>query len=160
MLDAYSTWLHTLPLWSRPAIATAIPSFAVLAALMIYNRISLHRRGEEFTPSKGKPAGMVAAALLGGAAFYFRDKYPLIPLILDWPNRTFPYYRAHGMTMWLGFLAAGLVARMVSAAFAALFLRGGGRRSGVPMGGFQPVAPPVYIGRVWHRSTRTTYEDE
>ena len=157
---SHPAWLNALPPWAQePFFLSFAPCFVVLVLLMIRHRVKLHRRGEKFTAAKTKPSGYVGLFLIGGALVYFRDKYPVINLVMEWPDR-FPYYRAHGFAMGLGFLAAGLAARMISALFAALFLRGGGARPGVSMGGFQPVAPPAYIARVWHRSTRTTWEDE
>jgi hypothetical protein len=168
-----STWLHTLPPWTQPAVATFIPCVVVLAALMIRHRINLHRRGEQFTTRKKHPAELVAVLLCGGALFYFHAHVPSIATILDWPDRTFPYYRAHGFMMWVGFFTAGYVAMGLAKLFAALFLRGGGSRRGGRVGvvsvGTHDMLPDPPPGFGWYSKpvtrqritrTRTYSEDE
>ena len=158
----HSAWLDALPPWAQtPFFLTFAPCFIVLVLLMIRHRVNLHRRGEKLTNSKTTPAGYVGLFLVGGAFFYLRDKFPIIPLIFEWPDRTFPYYRAHGFVMWLGFLAAGLVARMISALFAALFLRGSGSRGGRGLGvgitaGRHTLLPDPPAGYGWFSPPQTT----
>lgn len=158
----HAAWLDALPPWAQePAFLTVAPCFVVLVLLMIRHRVNLHRRGEKFTPSKTKPAGYVGVVVLGGALVYLRDQFPIIPLILEWPDRTFPYYRAHGFQMWLGFFAAVLCARMISALFAALFLRGSRHNHPVmadPFPGRHTLLPNPPDGYGWFSppaSTRT-----
>ena len=149
MLTDFSSWLHTLPLWAQPIVATAIPCFPVLLLLMIRNRIKLHQRGERFTPRKTKAVEYLGAVAFFAALYYANGRYTVAAQILGWPDRTFPMWHQHGGAMIVGFVLAGYAARILSALYAALFLRGGGGQYG---GGYQPVGQPTYIiTRFWHR---------
>ena len=157
LLAPFTVWLHTLPPWSQPAVVTFIPCVIMLTLLTVSHRIRLHRRGEKFTRHKTKPAEMVGGLLFSGMLFYLRERYPIISLVLHWPDRTFPYYHQHGGLMWLGFTAAALIANWVALLFAALFLRGhqsSRKGSAVSTSGFNMLPdPPEGFG--WYRQPTT-----
>lgn len=150
----HSSWLNS-PWAQSPIFLAFAPCFVVLVLVMIRYRISLHRRGEQLTKRKTTRAEYLVIFALAGGLFYLRDKFSVIALILTWPDRTFPYYHANAFDMWVGFLAGGLAARMISALYAKVFLRGGGgSRSGRSNVGLVtagqspfhllPVPPPNY----------------
>lgn len=161
MFDAYFAWLRTLPLWSQPIVETAIPCFAVLLVLMIWQRIIMRRKGIRPTKHKTSVGEWAFCGAVVSAAFYARQHYPAAARVLDWPNR-FPMWRAHGGAMMIGFFAAAYAAMAVSAVFAALFLRSG-RRAAISSRTDDPFrlpALPGYVVRSWGSRTRTLYEED
>jgi len=153
----FTAWLHTLPSWSQATVATFIPCAIVLTLLMVRHRIRLHRQGERFTRRKTKLTELIGVLLIGGTLFYLRGRYPGISLVLDWPDRTFPYYHRHGGAMWLGFMAAGLIASWIAFLYAALFLRSprpSRRGADVPTSGFNMLPDPPE-GYGWYSPPKT-----